>query len=69
MNPNIQAQFITTEDFAALFCRKPQTVRKNFCLTGECFGVRPRKIAGRLLWPLDDAQAILSGEKLSKEAA
>jgi hypothetical protein len=53
---------ISTDEFASAFNRKGQTVRKNFCLTGECFGVRPIKLYGRLLWPVDAVAASLRGE-------
>ena len=38
---------ITTPEFAQVFNVRPQTVRKNYCLTGEAYGIRPTKI-GRL---------------------
>lgn len=41
---------ITTPEFAKVFNVQPQTVRKNYCLTGEAYGVRPTKIGNRLLW-------------------
>lgn len=42
--------FITTHEFARVFSVKPQTIRKNYCLTGEVYGVKPIKIGNRLLW-------------------
>jgi hypothetical protein len=52
---------ILTEEFAkATGCRN-QTVRKNVCLRGECFGVRPLKCGNRLLWPLTQIAALLNG--------
>lgn len=62
MQTYTQPEFWTTREFAAAFRREQQTVRKNLCLTGECFGIRPRKINGRLLWPVADAQHVLNGE-------
>jgi len=41
---------ITTPEFAKVFNVQPQTVRKNYCLTGEAYGIRPTKIGNRLLW-------------------
>lgn len=35
---------ITTAEFARATNKAPQTVRKNYCLTGECFGIRPVKV-------------------------
>ncbi len=43
---------ITTPEFALVFNVQPQTVRKNYCLTGEVYGIRPTKIGNRLLWPV-----------------
>ncbi len=55
--------FVTTDECARAFNRSAQTVRKNHCLTGEAFGIRPRKIAGRLLWPVADIARVLAGEE------
>lgn len=41
---------ITTPEFAQVFNIRPQTVRKNYCLTGEVYGIRPTKLGNRLLW-------------------
>jgi hypothetical protein len=41
---------ITTPEFAQVFNVQPQTVRKNYCLNGEAYGIRPTKIGNRLLW-------------------
>ena len=41
---------LTTPEFAESFKVTPQTVRKNFCITGECYGLKPIKIGNRLLW-------------------
>ena len=41
---------ITTPEFAQVFNIQPQTVRKNYCLTGEVYGIRPTKLGNRLLW-------------------
>lgn len=53
---------ITTPEFAQIFNVKPQTVRKNFCLTGECYGVKPTKIGNRLLWSVERVANRLRGE-------
>ncbi len=50
-----------TDEFALVTNIKPQTARKNFCLTGACFGVRPIKLGNRLLWPVADVAKLLSG--------
>ena len=41
---------ITTPEIAKVFNVASQTVRKNYSLTGEAYGIRPTKIGNRLLW-------------------
>ena len=53
--------FLTTVEFARALNRAPQTVRKNLCIAGHCYGVKPRHVAGRLLWPVSDTAALLGG--------
>jgi hypothetical protein len=53
---------ITTAEFARTFCVKAQTVRKNYCLDGHCFDIRPIKVGNRLLWPVAAVSTRLSGE-------
>ena len=43
---------ITTSEFALIFNIQPQTDRKNYCLSGEVYGIKPTKIGSRLLWPV-----------------
>ena len=44
--------FITTEEFASLLALRSQTLRKQFCVNGHYFGVKPIKMPnGRLMWP------------------
>ena len=52
---------ITTPEFAQVFNVQPQTVRKNYCLTGEAYGIRPTKIGNRLLWSVTKVAAKLQG--------
>lgn len=52
---------ITTAEFARATIKAPQTVRKNYCLTGECYGIRPVKVGNNLLWPVASIGALLSG--------
>jgi hypothetical protein len=54
---------LATTEFARAFNRAPQTVRKNYCEQGACFGIRPIKIGGRLLWPIREIVALLNGEE------
>lgn len=52
---------IQTSEFARATNRASQTIRKNYCLTGECFGIRPLKFGNRLLWPISEVAALLAG--------
>jgi len=43
---------LSTEDFGLKNRVKGQTVRKQLCITGSYYGVRPLKLANRrLAWP------------------
>jgi len=53
---------IQTAEFARATNRVSQTIRKNYCLTGHCFGIRPVKFGNRLLWPVAPIAALLNGE-------
>lgn len=53
---------INTGEFAHATDRSSQTIRKNHCLTGECFGIRPIKFGNKLLWPVAEIAALLNGE-------
>jgi hypothetical protein len=59
---------ILTEEFAKAANRRSQTIRKNYCTTGECFGIRPLKFGNRLLWPVGQIAALLNGETPSRAA-
>ena len=52
---------IETDEYGKITNHSPQTIRKNYCLTGACFGVRPIKVGGKLLWPVVAIAALLSG--------
>ena len=52
---------IQTAEFARAANRASQTIRKNYCLTGQCFGIRPIKFGNRLLWPVEAVAALLNG--------
>lgn len=54
---------INTGEFAHATDRASQTIRKNYCQTGECFGIRPVKFGNRLLWPVAQIAVLLSGGK------
>lgn len=52
---------LSTEDFAAKFGVKAQSVRHALCQNGHYLGIRPIKLPNRLLrWPADAAAKILA---------
>lgn len=53
---------VNTADYARVTAKARQTIRKNYCLTGECFGIRPVKVGNSLLWPVSEIAALLNGE-------
>lgn len=55
---------INTGEFAHATDRASQTIRKNYCLTGECFGIRPVKFGNRLLWPVAEIAELLNGDAI-----
>jgi hypothetical protein len=59
---------ILTEEFAKASSRSCETIRKNYARRGDCFGIKPLKFGNRLLWPVSQIAALLSGELPSKAA-
>lgn len=53
---------IQTAEFARATNKASQTIRKNFCLTGHCFGIKPVKVGNHLLWPVAEIARLLNGE-------
>ncbi len=53
---------ITTDEFAEALNVTSQTVRKNYCLTGEAYGIKPIKVGGRLLWNVGQIADCLRGK-------
>jgi hypothetical protein len=51
---------IQTAEFARATNRAAQTIRKNYCLTGQCYGIRPIKFGNRLQWPVADVASLLA---------
>ena len=52
---------ITTKEYAQIWNVADQTVRKNYCETGEAYGLRPIKIGNRLLWSVAQIAEKLKG--------
>lgn len=52
---------IRTDEFAYALNKAKQTIRKEHCLTGEAYGIRPIKVGNTLLWPVAPTAALLRG--------
>ena len=59
---------VTTQELAKSLKCSAKTIRKNHCLTGHCYGIRPIKVGGRLLWPISEIAKLLNGESLRAES-
>lgn len=54
----------TTAEAAAQLRYQPQTLRREYCLKGHFWGIKPIKLpGGRLLWPADEIDALSCGER------
>ena len=53
---------ITTTEFANVINVASQTIRKNYCLTGQAYGIRPIKIGSRLLWNVNQISQLIQGD-------
>ncbi len=52
---------VLTPEYGRAIGKSPQTIRKVYCETGVAYGLRPIKIGNRLLWPVAEIAALLSG--------
>lgn len=57
---------IVTSEFGHAVGRADQTIRKSHCYTGHAFGIRPIKFGNRLLWPVADIAALLTGSAVAQ---
>lgn len=56
---------LSTADFAAQHLVEPQTVRKQYCVTGSYHGVRPLRLPNRkLLWPANSIDSLLASNRV-----
>lgn len=56
------AQTLSTDELAAIFKVKPQSIRSALCRDGHYLGLRPIKPASRrLLWRAAEVARILNG--------
>jgi hypothetical protein len=52
--------YFTTAEYAQVLSVDAQMVRKNHCLTGECYGIRPTKLPNKhLRWSVMRTAALL----------
>ena len=51
---------VKTAEFAKAINGASQTIHKHYCLTGECFGVKPVKVGKFLLWTVVRIAALLN---------
>ena len=63
-NTNVShARNLSTDELAAKFHVRPQTIRSGLCRNGHYLGLRPIKLGNRLLlWPAAEAERLISGE-------
>lgn len=52
---------VGTSEYGRAIGHADHTIRKNYCETGEAYGIRPVKVGGRLLWPVKEIAALLKG--------
>jgi hypothetical protein len=52
--------FVITEEFSKAVHSSSQTIRKNYCEKGHCYGIVPVKVGGRLLWRASDIAKLLN---------
>lgn len=52
---------INTRELAMALNRRPQTIRKNLCVKGHTWGLRPCRLSrsGPLLWPVNEVIKLL----------
>jgi hypothetical protein len=57
---------LTTAQLATILRVKPQTIRASLCRSGNYLGIRPvvKLPNGRLLWPSESLEMLVSGEVL-----
>jgi hypothetical protein len=59
----VSRDHITTLELATALNRRPQTIRKNLCVMGHAWGLRPFRLSrsGPLQWPVHEVIRLLSG--------
>ena len=52
---------INTGEYGVVIDKAKQTIRKEHCLKGEAYGIKPTKVGNRLLWPVAEIAKLLNG--------
>ncbi len=52
---------ITVRELAQVLSRSEQTIRKLHCVNGEVYGIRLKKIGGRLMASVAETAAVMNG--------
>ncbi len=52
--------YLDTAEFGSVIKRTGQTIRKNLCVQGHAYGIRPKRVGGRLLWPVSEVARLLT---------
>lgn len=50
---------ITTPELAKILNVSPQMIRKNYCLSGHCYGLKPVKLGNKLLWTVQSITQVM----------
>ena len=53
---------IPTKSFSKAINKAEQTIRKEYCLKGEAFGIRPIKLGNQLFWPVTERAKLIRGD-------
>ncbi|SCC95886.1 conserved hypothetical protein [Thiomonas sp. X19] len=53
--------YLDTAEFGRAIKRTGQTIRKNLCIQGHAYGIRPHRVGGRLLWSVAEVAKLLQG--------
>lgn len=53
---------ITTRSFSKAINKAEQTIRKEYCLKGEAFGIKPIKLGNQLFWPVIEIAKLIRGD-------
>lgn len=52
---------VDTNGYGKAIKHASQSIRKEYCLKGEAYGIKPIKVGNRLLWPVAEIAKLLNG--------